>query len=257
MIIDAHVHLPYPRNFGKHCSEGVFRDVHDAIAFARSAGVEGMVFNTWLGVFADTPEEFDAANRDALELYDSMPEFLYPGTVIDPRAPELSLDWLDRFRERGLTWVGELVPYRSGVDFDRPEWTPLFERCRENGQIVQLHNSEGVIALAGRMPELKIVCAHLTAEWLEPLAAHPNVWLDLSGVNGGLRPGLMEAALAAFGPDRLLWATDYTAFDPACFVVRTERAFQDAELRRNIFSGNLLRLLDSAGSVPAFAGRGV
>lgn len=256
MVIDAHVHLPYPRDFGKHRSEKEFRDVREAIAFARSAGVEAMVFNTWLGVFADTPEEFGAANRDALELYDSMPEFLYPGAVIDPRAADVSLRWLDRFRERGLVWVGELVPYRSKIDFDAPEWRPLFERCRELGMIVQLHHSEGVIALAGRMPGLKIVCAHINPGWLDALAAHPDVRLDLSGVDGGLRPGMMEAALAAFGPDRLLWATDYTAFDPACFVIRAERAFPDPEVRRKIFSENLLELLRSAGSVPAFPGAG-
>lgn len=102
---------------------------------ARGAGVTGMVFTTWLGVFCDTAEEVDAANRDALELYGTMPEYLYPGAVIHPRAVETSLAWLDRFRERGLVWVGELVPYRCGIDFDRPEWTPLFERCRDNGRL--------------------------------------------------------------------------------------------------------------------------
>lgn len=122
--------------------------------------------------------------------------------------------------------------------------------------IVQLHHSEGVIALAGRMPGLKIVCAHINPDWLDALAAHPDVRLDLSGVDGGLRPGMMEAALAAFGPDRLLWATDYTAFDPACFVIRAQRAFPDPEVRRKIFSENLLALLRSAGSVPAFPGAG-
>ncbi|MBS1368858.1 MAG: amidohydrolase, partial [Lentisphaeria bacterium] len=54
MLIDAHVHLPYPRGFGKHRSEALFRNVAEAIGFARSAGVTGMVFNTWLGVFCDT-----------------------------------------------------------------------------------------------------------------------------------------------------------------------------------------------------------
>ena len=254
MPIDAHVHLPYPRDFGRHCSEALFRDVSEAVKLARGAGVTGMVFTTWLGVFCDTAEEVDAANRDALELYGTMPEYLYPGVVIHPRAVKTSLAWLDRFRERGLVWVGELVPYRCGIDFDRPEWTPLFERCRDNGQIVQLHNSAGVVALAERMPELNIVCAHITAEWLAPLAALPNVRLDLSGANGGLRLGSMESALAAFGPERLLWATDYTAFDPACFVTRLERAVPDPVMRRKIGSGNLLRLLASAGSVPAFGG---
>ncbi len=237
-------------------SEPVFRDVYEAIAFARSAGVSGMVFNTWLGVFADTPEELEAANRDALALYDEMPEYLYPGAVIDPRMSELSLEWLRRFHRRGLRWVGELVPYRSKIDFDHPDWKRLFARCEEYGMIVQLHNSEGVIALAGQMPGLKIVCSHLTPEWLDALASHPNVFLDLSGVNGGLRPGLMERALTAFGAERLLWATDYTAFDPACFVARAERAFPDREVRRRIFSGNLRELLSAAGGIPMFVAPG-
>ena len=86
MPIDAHVHLPYPRDFGRHCSETLFRDVSEAVKLARGAGVTGMVFTTWLGVFCDTAEEVDAANRDALEFYGTMPEYLYPGVVIHPRA---------------------------------------------------------------------------------------------------------------------------------------------------------------------------
>lgn len=221
MPIDAHVHLPYPRDFGRHCSEALFRDVSEAVRLARGAGVTGMVFTTWLGVFCDTAEEVDAANRDALELYGTMPEYLYPGAVIHPRAVETSLAWLDRFRERGLVWVGELVPYRCGIDFDRPEWTPLFERCRDNGQIVQLHNSAGVVALAERMPELNIICAHITAEWLAPLAALPNVRLDLSGANGrpaarfdGVRACGIRAGAAALG-DRLHGVRPGLLRDPA------------------------------------------
>ena len=41
MPIDAHVHLPYPRDFGRHCSEALFRDVSEAVKLAQGAGVTG------------------------------------------------------------------------------------------------------------------------------------------------------------------------------------------------------------------------
>lgn len=181
----------------------------------------GMVFNTWLGVFCDTAEEVDAANRDALELYGTMPEYLYPGAVIHPA------------RGRNVARVAGPFPGTRPRVGRRTCAVPLRDRFRPSGvdapfrtlprqrQIVQLHNSAGVVALAERMPELNIVCAHITAEWLAPLAALPNVRLDLSGANrrpaarfDGVRACGIRAGAAALG-DRLHGVRPGLLRDPA------------------------------------------
>jgi predicted TIM-barrel fold metal-dependent hydrolase len=252
MLIDAHVHLPSPDVSKGHEAEGNFTSVFEAVAFLKKCGVTGVVFNMWRGAFSDSEEDVDRANAEALGLHDDDPGFFYPGAVIDPRFPVASGKWLERFRRRGLMWVGEVVPYWMGKEFGDPEWLRLFDICRRNGQIAQLHGSKGVLDVAREMPDLKIVSAHIIPELLDDLAACPNVWLDLSGKEGGQRLGRMETALKSFGPDRLLWGTDFQVFDPASFHVRALNAFSDPEIREKIFSGNLLRLLAEAGSTPAF-----
>lgn len=255
MIIDSHVHLPSPEVAKGHPCEGIFPTVAAAIACLKRCGVTGIVFNMWRGVFTDSEEDVNLANEQALALYDEDPGFFYPGAVIDPRFPGASERWLEHFRGRGLRWVGELVPYRMQIEFGRPEWMRLFDICRRNGQIVQLHGSKGVLDVARAMPDLKIVSAHVFPDFpklLASLAAFPNVWLDLSGVGSGERLGYMETALAHFGPGRLLWGTDFQVFDPAVFILRARNAFPDTMTREKIFSGNVLRLLASAGGVTAF-----
>ncbi|AHF91334.1 metal-dependent hydrolase [Opitutaceae bacterium TAV5] len=251
MIIDSHVHLPSPEVSKGHECEKIFRSVDEAVALLKTCGVTGIIFNMWRGVFTDSEEDVNLANEQALALYDEDPAFFYPGAVIDPRFPAASEKWLARFRERGLMWVGEVVPYRMRTEFDQPEWMRLFDLCRRNGQILHLHGSRGVMGVARAMPDLKIVSAHVFPELLEALAALPNVWLDLSGKETGERLGRMEKALHHFGSDRLLWGTDFQVFDPAVFITRARNAF-DEETREKIFSGNVLRLLASAGGVAPF-----
>jgi predicted TIM-barrel fold metal-dependent hydrolase len=225
------------------------------VDFLKECGVTGIVFNMWQGVYADSEEDLDQANQEALALYEEDPGFFYPGAVIHPLFPAASERWLAAFRERDLRWVGELVPYRNGIDFGQPGWRRLLEICRENGQIVQLHGCPSVVEAARALPDLKIVSAHIFPELLADLEALPNVWLDLGGAEGGQRLGRMELALAHFGPDRLLWGTDFLVFDPAAFHVRALHAFPSVADRAKIFATNVLDLLASAGGVPAFQPR--
>lgn len=105
-------------------------------------------------------------------------------------------------------------------------WT--FDACVRAGQI------SDVSALAAAVPELPIVLDHLgkpaigsakspqrpSAEWLRDvadLARHPQVLCKLSGLpaeTGGewmdaqVAP-FLDAALEAFGPERLMWGSDW------------------------------------------------
>lgn len=99
---------------------------------------------------------------------------------------------------------------------------------------VRAHQIADVDALAASVPELRIVLDHLgkpavgtagaparpEAAWLHDvgqLARHPNVWCKLSGLPAEAAGGwdaaqiepFLDAALEAFGPDRLLWGSDW------------------------------------------------
>lgn len=255
MILDAHVHLP-SSNHAKEKEESFlsyFPDRASAVAYLRRTGIGGVVFTTWEGVWSDTEEELENANAEALEIYESDRGFFYPGASIHPAYPKTSEKWLSLFREKGLVWVGELVHYRAGQgDYDNAEWIRLFELCCEYGMIVQLHFSPSVIRLAKRLPSLRIVNSHIDVPHLRALAECPNVLLDVSGFAGGLRFNAMESARIAFGPDRILFGTDFTVYEPEAFLLRSRHAFPDPEEQKKLYSGNLLSLLKSAGAGRVF-----
>lgn len=245
-ILDSHVHLP-SKNRAKveeASNLGYFSSASEAIRYAKQAGIGGMVFTTMEGVWCDTEEELESANRETLELYETAPSYLYPGVEIHPSFPECSRRWLKTFLERGFVWVGELVHYRAGRgDYDRPEWLKLFRICCDEGMIVQLHESPSIQRLAKRLPELRIVCSHITLQELSALAAFPNVMVDFSGVQGGLKFGAMEEALKQFGAERVLFGTDFIVFQPEAFLFRTRQAFPDKSIFQKIVSENLRRIL--------------
>lgn len=247
MVIDAHTHMPSPGWAGHDCS---YKTVDAAVKHLQDAGIDRAVFNTWQGVFAETEGDLDKANSDALMLYEKFDGFLYPGTVIHPNFPETSIKWLDTFRGEGFMWVGELVQYKCNLEFDQLAWLKLFEYCSANGHIVQLHNSESIINVAKTLPELKIICSHINLALLEGFAQHDNVWLDMSGRCGGFSEGVIETALEAFGPDRILFGTDFTGYEPTVFINRVENAIKDKTIKEKLYSTNIISLLKTIGSQP-------
>lgn len=247
MIIDSHTHMPSPE-WGKH--ECFFKSVASAVGYLRKAGVDRAVFNTWQGVLAETADDLNTANAQALELYRKYPDFLYPGAVIHPLFPEESRNWLNRFRDAGLMWVGELVHYKCGLEFAEPPWLKLFEYCASSGHVIQLHNSEKIIDVAAEFPDMPIVCSHINIPLLDSLAQKENIRLDISGGCGGLAVGAIEAALKAFGIERLLFGTDFTNYEPEVFIGRVKSAVPNNKDKEKIYSQNIIKLLAQAGSLP-------
>lgn len=107
------------------------------------------------------------------------------------------------------------------------------------------HHLDDAIELAAGAPDTRLVLDHLGKpdiaggghdDWhagFRELAAHDNVWCKLSGLVteadaaswtvDDLRP-VVDAALAAFGPPRLLWGSDW----PVVTLAATHRRWRDA-----------------------------
>jgi predicted TIM-barrel fold metal-dependent hydrolase len=245
MIIDAHTHMP---SEGWPGYASWFATVDKAVAYLKAAGTDAAFFNTFQGVFAETEDDLDRGNAVALELADRYAGFLYPGACIHPAFPEASRRWLARFRERGIFWVGELVNYRKVYHYTDESFLALAAECAAHGHILQVHVQNEVYDLASRFPELPIVCSHINAELCRRLAGLPNTWVDISGSVGGLHLGGIEAACDAMGADRLLFGTDFTLYEPRSFQERLRMAVPHPEEREKILCGNILRLLERAGS---------
>lgn len=178
MIIDSHTHMP-SENWDGHSSP--FATVAEAVKYLRNTGTDAALFNTWQGVFAETEEELDRGNTEALEIHEAYPDFLYPGACIHPDFPETSRKWLARFRERGFLWVGELVNYRKEYRYTDDAFLSLAAECASHGHVLQLHLGEDIYDMAKQFPDLHVVCSHIDVRFCERLAELDNVWVDISG----------------------------------------------------------------------------
>jgi predicted TIM-barrel fold metal-dependent hydrolase len=247
MIIDSHTHLPAE---GWSVVTTPFPTVSEAIGYLREAGTDAALFNTWQGVFAETADDLVQANAAAWDLAQEFEGFLYPGASIHPAFPKVSQEELARFRDSGYLWVGELVHYHKPYRYVDPEFLDLCETCAKHGHILQLHVHENIIEVARRFPAMPVVCSHIDLALCPRLAAEPNIWLDISGSGGGLNIGYLEAACQIFGPDRLLYGTDFTGYEPRAFQARVNTVMKDPTHREKIFWQNTVRLLEKVGSRP-------
>lgn len=245
MIFDSHIHLP-SEGWPGH-TPWVTR-VDQAVAYLKASGTDAALFNLWQGVFADTEQDLDQANAAALALAREYAGYLFPGACLHPAFPETSLRWLKTFRDQGCLWVGELVPYRKPYRYTDDAFMSLAAACAAGGHVLQLHNHDDIYDLARQLPELQVVCSHITVALCKKLAGLPNTWVDISGGAGGLQIGAIEAAREAMGVERLFYGTDFTGYEPRCFQTRLALAVPDAAEREKIYSANLLGLLERIGS---------
>ncbi|MGA2144409.1 MAG: amidohydrolase family protein [Bryobacteraceae bacterium] len=185
---------------------------------------------------------------------------------LDPAAP----DRLSRLTEEGFRGV-RLSPSgeASGDWFHGPLMPPLWKRCHE------LRVPMTVLAPIGRMPEvgllleptpdLTVVIDHMAdcpvdqpreLEKLIALKRYPNLFVKIShtwSLSRQSYPWLdaqehVRRLHAAFGPERLMWATDWpiieakSTYDKALTVVRDEMKFLNAEDKRWILSKTVERV---------------
>ena len=239
-ILDSHIHLQGRPWIGH---QAICFDATETVSELKKMKICGAVFTTWRSVLSESEADLDAGNAEALEVWEQHKDFLYPGLVMHPAFLQTSLKHLKIFRALGLVWAGEWVPnYYGKNDCDAPEYAPLFEACIENGMIVQLHNTPGVPVIARRYPELTVVASHLTEQFMEEEAELPNVYIDISGYNGGVGYRMLSRVRSLFGAERILFGSDFDGYDPDPFILRVKRDFTPEE-QEKIFSGNLINLL--------------
>ncbi|OHB59835.1 MAG: hypothetical protein A2Y12_10620 [Planctomycetes bacterium GWF2_42_9] len=240
-IIDAHIHLPSP-GWNGHTS--FFSSADSAIKYLKELGIDGAIFTTWQGVLSKTLEDLHTANKEALRLTAKHKGFLLPGAIINPIFFDESKDWLARFRDQGHHWVGELIIDNHGFSYKSPEFMRLFEICAKNSHFVQLHQSADIIEVAKAFPDMKIIFAHIpTIEILQEINKHKNIYLDISGMSGGLIIGQLELAVKTMEPNRILFGTDFDNYEPRSFIARVKSVVLEKTNQQDIFKNNLFKLL--------------
>jgi L-fuconolactonase len=198
----------------------------------------------------------------------------YPGTFqgvcrvdpLDPAAP----DHLSQHTAEGFHGV-RISPAAnaSGDWFDGPLMPPLWKRCADlkvpMTVLAPIGRMPGVAAQLEKLPDLTVVIDHMAdcpvdqpaeLEKLIALQRYPNVFVKIShtwSLSKQPYPWLdsqenVKRLHQAFGPQRLMWATDWpiiegvSTYDKALKVVRDEMKFLNDEDREWMLSRTIERV---------------
>jgi predicted TIM-barrel fold metal-dependent hydrolase len=203
----------------------------------------------------------------------------YPGTFqgvcrvdpLDPAAP----DHLSSLTEQGFRGI-RLSPARdaSGDWFRGPLMPPLWKRCSDlkvpMTVLAPIQRMPEVGILLDRLPELTVVIDHMAdcpvdqpreLDKLIALRRFPNLFVKIShtwSISRQSYPWLdaqehVKRLHDAFGPQRLMWATDWpivedhSTYSRALSVVRDEMKFLNANDLRWILSRSIERVWPFSG----------
>lgn len=191
--------------------------------------------------------------------------------VVDPRVPGAERR-LENWASQGCRGL-RLRPRISAESaiFGDPSTHPLWETAARLKMVVSLLSSPEhaptIGRLAERFPEVPIVLDHMGHPRVEEgvhgaafqallqLARHPRIFIKASGFYHFSREpfpytdchGLLRSVYDCFGPQRILWGSDFPHVVPSCGYARSllmpETALKwTAAERESVMGGNALRL---------------
>lgn len=251
MIIDSHGHLGTLGRYQANAS--------DLIRWLDRAGIDMIVVSHLDAIFYDARlgnDDLGAAIQtypDRIAGYMSFPS-AYAGQAV--------IDEMDRCVEmydmRGVKIYSHLeLPEKFSVA--EPAMVPIIEHAAELRLPILAHaNASEVEYLAQRVPEATILIAHLGEQvsanmWqtFEVARAFPNVVIDLTCSQ--IYAGMVEACVAAAGPERVVFGTDLPLLEPEVQIQKVFAADIDGRTRELILGGNAARLfrLETASEVSA------
>lgn len=175
-------------------------------------------------------------------------------------------DEAQRCIELGLSGVGELAFYLSGID-DRAldQLEPVMDVCLSAGNLpVMIHTNEPVghyypgktpitleqiYGLAVRFPENTIILAHWGGGILfyhllkrKVKSILKNIWYDTAASPFLYDPGVFDVAKQAGVLDKVLLGTDYPLLKPSRYFRDLEGSGLSLEERQQVAGGNSARL---------------
>ncbi|KQP11810.1 amidohydrolase [Pseudorhodoferax sp. Leaf267] len=169
------------------------------------------------------PSFLGTDNAHLLQALHAAPQRLRGVAVVEPGIDAHALQALHRAGVCGLrlNLVGLPLP-----DLAQPAWQGLLARVRALDWHVEVHRDAGDLARAAQ-PVLEAGCRLVVdhfglpgsagvSDWLLRAAAGGRTWVKLSaayrswpGASGPQARGAAQALLQAFGPERLLWGSDW------------------------------------------------
>jgi predicted TIM-barrel fold metal-dependent hydrolase len=253
MLIDIHAHFHTDRS-----SRADWRELNQRrLAAGRQLGITAHVASI-LGTYGARSPVYFPSLDDVRHANDAMaamcaqhPGLVYGYCAVNPNYTREAVREIEERTSAGFIGIKLAASRRA----DDPLLDPIADTARQCGVPILHHiwqhrrhewpgqeasDAVELAALARRHPRARFILAHLGGggDWQHSLRALrdvPNVWVDLSG--SGMDTGMLEAALAAVGVERLLWGADIT-LDTGLAKLRRLETLLDAAGMAAIRHGN-------------------
>ena len=249
-IIDAHTH-PF-LNFAEGCigpygkpeNMEEFDMEMKRVGIRRYAGAPLVTFP--VNDFAKIHE----LNEDALRIRDRFPSYI-PGIQVHGDFPQESIEEMTRlYRNEGVRYIGELVPYLMGTGkYNSPG---MLEILKEAGKLNMTANLDGgtpesVAPVMENCPGLKVILAHPgepsnAKPRFEFIAKYKDLHLDISGY-GLFRWNMLRWAIDVCGPEKLIFGSDMPTCSAGMYLYGALSEHLTDEEFRLVLGGNFKRLL--------------
>lgn len=256
-IIDVHTHI-YPSKIAKRATQSIcdFYDLHsdntgtadELLRLGKSGGVSAYVVLP-VAVRADQVQSINNFVQNQCEIH---PEFTGFGTVhaeMDDIAGEV-----ERIASLGLRGI-KLHPDTQHFPIDDNRLFIMYEAARGRNMPVYMHTGDPrydfshprrLLRIIRNFPGLRVIAAHLGGwsvfDTARDYLAGTDCFVDISSSMMFLSPERTVEYIRAFGPDRVMFGSDFPLWDPAAEVKRFETLPLTGEEREMIAHINAERI---------------
>lgn len=190
------------------------------LAAAERLGIERLcVYMGMSWAHEPAPEEFRKQNDEVLSVVEKFPNKVLGFVYLSPQHLDASLAELERCVARGpMVGVKLWIAGRCNA----PELDPIIRRAAELKAVIFQHTwfnlkgnkpgestPEDFAQLAGRHPDVPLICGHTGGDWelgLQAVRHLKNVYVDLAGSDPVA--GFTEMAVRELGPERVIYGSD-------------------------------------------------
>ncbi len=259
-VTDAHCHI-YPEKIAAKAVAGTDRfygghsvcagTVEDLLARGAEAGIDRFLVQS----VATTPKQVRSINEFIARETEARPETLIGFGTLHPDSADIAAD-VAHLRSLGLRGV-KLHPDIQAFKIDDYRCLKIYELCEEEGLPILMHtgdkrydfsNPNRLLPILDIYRGLTVIGAHFGgwSIWEEASFSYqkiPNFYVDCSSSLPYLTPEVALSIIRRYGPDRVLFGTDYPMWSPKKEMESFLSLDLTDEERKMILNDNLARLL--------------
>jgi predicted TIM-barrel fold metal-dependent hydrolase len=206
-----------------------------------------------------SPEDVVLGNDAMLEIAARDATRVRMYATVNPNFTDHALAEITRCADRGAVGIKLLASRRAddrlldpiaelAAERALPILHHIWQHRRRDWPSQEISDGADLARLAARHPRAAFILAHIGGggDWshtFPAVADHPNIYPDVSG--SGVDRGMLDAALEALGPERLLWGCDLTMETGLAKLRALEAIGLEREKMSLIRWGNAVRIFPS------------